>query len=95
MWLVVFPAVGRVLELREGGTEVRRYMRTENDMIPLGRAWGGAGSRTVQEDQVVKVEGTHPLRQSWSWKPILTQDLVSWMRSPVCLGESEAGRNTS
>ena len=47
------------------GTEVRRYMRMENDMIPLGRAWGGAGSRTVQEDQVVKVEGTHPLRQRW------------------------------
>lgn len=63
MWLVVFPAVGRILELREESTEVRRYIRMENDMIPLGRAWGGAGSRTAQEYVVVKVEGTHPLRK--------------------------------
>ena len=29
------------------------------------RAWGGAGSCTVQGDQIVTVEGTPPLRHRW------------------------------
>jgi hypothetical protein len=59
----------------------------ENGLVSVGRSWGGAGSREVQGDQAVKVEGTHPLRQRWGCKPVPAGHLISWTRSPKCLGE--------
>lgn len=57
--------VTEYLNSERRGIESRRSVRMKSDMVALGRASGGAGSSTVQRDHVVKVEGTHPLRQGW------------------------------
>ena len=60
-----YGQVTEYLNSEKKSVEARRCIRMEDDVVPLGRAWGGAGSCTVQGDQIVTVEGTPSLRHRW------------------------------